>query len=448
MDDDNRKQMHDFFKNDACTPVYRRLGVERGTLEARDAIIADLMKVADTGTSNDFVPYLTADGDENKKLYLLKFAYIQTIGMIGNRGGDFLKKESQDWYRAEGALLLKALRVTRNYDHIIQYMLNMEDFALEIMNEPEVGVDFIIGVYESRGLDFFLCSRIFDTDANKDSTLFEGAETVVTALRTACRNAEAEQVERKLASIRSKLMAIEKDFVGPDYDPSSNLMEKMKIASEKFWADYLTTEVWSRLLSESRLNLTDAYSYDYLLRNNIFSDWTHVSFAFCKVAEREVARVIYHPWRRMFSEAEWSMPRECSKTQEKKYATRIQTLMLLKKLAGSPIAPTLGQLGYIARFWHDQKMDELTELFRNIRNELAIKVRNADELVAAIAQTLNEPLVSGGTHTLVDVRNNADHPSADDGVDWVKYTIELKRTLGEPPRRLLHLVCADFAPIL
>ena len=93
-------------------------------------------------------------------------------------------------------------------------------------------------------------------------------------------------------------------------------------------------------------------------------------------------------------------------------------------------------------------MDELTELFGNIRKELAIKVRNADELVAAIAQTLNEPLVSGGTHTLVDVRNNADHPSADDGVDWVKYTIELKRTLGEPPRRLLHLVCAEFAPIL
>lgn len=447
MSDDNKNQTPDF-TNDACTPIYRRLGVERGTQEARDAIIADLTNIAETGTADDLEPYLTSVGDGTTYINDLKFAYIQTICLLGNRGGNSRKKNHQDWYRAEAALLLKALRVTRSYDHIIQYLLNMEDFALEIMNEPEVGVDFIISVYELRGLDFYLCSRIFDTDANKDTTLFEGAETVVTALRTACRNAEAEQVERKLASIKSKLVAIERDFVGPDYDPSSNLMEKMKIASEKFWADYLTTDVWARLLPESRLNLTDAYSYDYLLRNNIFSDWTHVSFAFCKVAEREVARVIYHPWRGMFSEADWSMPRECSKTQEKKYATRIQTLTLLKKLAGSPIAPTLGQLGYIGRFWHDQEMDELTELFKTIRRELAVKVPNADELVATIAQTLNEPLVSGGTHTLVDVRNNADHPSADASVDWVKYTIELKRTLGEPPRRLLHLVCADFSPIL
>ena len=91
MRDDNEKQMPDF-TNDSCALVYRRLGVERGTMEARDAIIADLMNVAETGTTDDLEPYLTSIGIGATYINDLKFAYIQTICLLENRGGKSRKK--------------------------------------------------------------------------------------------------------------------------------------------------------------------------------------------------------------------------------------------------------------------------------------------------------------------------------------------------------------------
>ena len=86
-----------------------------------------------------------------------------------------------------------------------------------------------------------------ETSAHADRALFEHAERVINSLKRLGRATEAKSVERELDARKGRLIEIQRDFQGPEYDPSTNLIARIRIAGERFWSDYLTPAVWTRV---------------------------------------------------------------------------------------------------------------------------------------------------------------------------------------------------------
>ena len=432
-----------FTTGELIQPVLRRCCVEALDRTIQDLILSDIAESIESNDVERMRMFLSSD--ESRWIGTLQMAFFQ----------HFPKREVleryDEWVEAKCALLLAILRQTREDDGVIQHILNYEDFCIEVLNWPfKKGAQFLIEVYEMRGIDFFLFHYMGgQTDAHKDAALFDGARTVVRALREVQRVAESERVDCDINERQKRTVEIQESFVGPDYDPSSNLSTKLKIASEKFWVDYLSVPVWQGLLPESRSELTDAFSTEYLLKSQILSNWSNVSLLLCKVVEREVGRVLFLPWKPLLTSIAWTEPTGLPKNEVKRVQSRVQTLQMLKSVATKPaLSPTLGQLVFIARFWNDRLMDSLTDLFIRVRGEASWRLPNADEYVEQIGMILTEPVVNGSEKkSITDIRNSAAHPRSDGDLDWECFSATLREVLGRPPRTLLRLLCVDMAAL-
>jgi hypothetical protein len=175
----------------------------------------------------------------------LQWAYFQRFeGMCPLDG-------YQEWARMKCNLLTAIARRTREDDGIIQHLVNYEDFHIEVL-PFHFGPSFIIGLYELRGLDFFLFHYMGgETSAHEDRALFDHAESVIKSLIKLGRTIEAKSLERELELRKGRLIEIQRNFQGPEYDPSTNLLARIRIAGERFWSDYLTPAVWTRVNSQS-----------------------------------------------------------------------------------------------------------------------------------------------------------------------------------------------------
>jgi len=432
-----------FTTGELIQPVLRRYNVGALDPSIQDLILAD---ISESLESNDFERMrMFLSSDESRWISTLQWAFFQHFP-----GRQFLERY-EEWVKTKCALLLSILRQTRDEDYVIQHLLNYEDFCIEILNWPfKNGAEFLVQVYELRGIDFFLYHYMGgQTDAHKDAALFDGARTVVKALREVQRIAESERIDDDINERQKKAVEIRESFIGPDYDPSSNLSAKLKIASEKFWVDYLSVPVWQGLLPESRSELTDAFSTEYLLRSQILSNWSNVSLLLCKVVEREVGRVLFAPLRPLLSSIQWTEPTGLSKREGKRVQSRIQTLRMLSGIArNQAIAPTLGQLVFIAKFWNDELMDSLTDLFFKARDQARQRLPKVDEYVEQVGTILTEPIVNGGeSKSITDIRNSAAHPRSDGDLDWPRFADTLRDVLGRPPKTLLQVLCVQMAPM-
>lgn len=425
-------------------PVLRRYAVAPLDPKIQGLILADIKGSIESDDPARMRAFLSQD--ESRWIGTLQWAFFQRFS-----GQDYLLRY-EEWLEVKCTLILGILRQTREDDFVIQHLLNYEDFCIEVLNFPfKRGAQFLIKIYELRGIDFFLFHYMGgQTDAHKDAALFDSARTVVRALKEVERVAEAERVERDIAEREKRSIDIQESFIGPDYDPSSNLRDKLRIASEKFWVDYLSVPVWKALLAESRSELTDAFSTEYLLKSQILTNWSNVSLLLCKVVEREVSRVLFKPWREIFSLLDWIEPGDLPKSDIKRRQSRIQTLRMLKGIANNTgMAPTLGQLVFVARFWNDEIMDSVTDKFFRLRAEAKSLLPDADACVAEVASILTQPIVNGGVGaSITDIRNSAAHPRAEEeDQDWVKFSESLHEVLGRPPRTLLKLLCCRMAPM-
>jgi hypothetical protein len=419
---------------DVIKPVLDHYGRSANDPLIRTDILVDMRHAVVSGEIEAIRSFLSKD--EARWIGNLQWAYFQRFEGLGPLDG------YENWARAKCDLLLAVAGGTREDDGIIQHLLNYEDFHVEVLPFP-FGPTFIVRLYEMRGVDFFLFHYMGgETSAHEDGALFDHAASVTKSLTKLGRTAEATLVERELVARKERLTAIRKDFQGPEYDPSANLIARIRIAGERFWSDYLTPEVWVRVDRQSASELVDAFSTEYLLRQHVLSTWSTVALALCKVVEREIARAIFVPWKRHFHAATWVPPRAESEKSRKRLESRAMTFKTLQSCSGEKgHSPTLGQLLFIAKFWNDPLMEQCTEVFRSIRAQASrVRPTFSDDIVRLVRLleqpfTMNESVVN-----IPDARNRSAHPREDDEIDWNVFIGHIKDTLGKPPAELLKLL--------
>jgi len=419
---------------DLIKPVLDRYGRSANDLSIRADILADIRRALVSGDIDAIRLFLSQD--EAYWIGTLQWAYFQRF-----EGADPLDGY-EDWARTKSDLLLAVASETREDDGIIQHLLNYEDFHIEVLPFP-FGPSFIVRLYEMRGLDFFLFHYMgAETSAHDDGVLFDHATSVAKSLTKLGRTAEAALVERELEARKDRLAAIPRDFIGPEYDPSANLIALIRIAGEKFWSDYLTSEVWTKVDRQSASELVDAFSTEYLLKQQVLLTWGTVALALCKVVERETARAIFIPWKECIQMAEWTPPQAESEKARKRIESRLMTFKTLQSCSsGKGHPPTLGQLVFIAKFWNDAMMDRCTHLFKNIRTRAQRASPDFSDRVAKLASVLEQPFkIDGVALTIPEARNRSAHPREVEDVGWTSFINQLRETLGKPPVELLKLV--------
>lgn len=415
------------------TPVIAFYGRQIGDPIIRDDILAHMrnsIESADTDALRSFlsmkpnVPYISE----------LQSAFTQRFVDSG------ALDRFEEFQRAKCDLLLQICRITVEDDAIVQHILNYEDFHMEIL-PFQFGRDFIVRMYELRGLDFFLFHYMGgENSGSDDPALFTHAACIPESLRSLGRGEEATWVEQQIEGRKSRLIQIGRQFQGPEYEPAMNLTERLRIAGEKFWSDYLSPEVWSLLDLQSTKELVDAFSTEYLLKAGVLSNWSPVVLALCKVVERELASNVFSPWKQYFKEAEWKTPSEHSEKARRIIETRRATFDMLKRCSDdSGRAPTIGQLRFLLKFWDDHYMDQCTDAFKLIRIATGRASSQISAEFSRLWTQLEAPIQMSPTEiTIQDARNWCAHPSGDREIDWEDTVVQIKRALGKPPVEILR----------
>ena len=321
--------------SDLIKPIIARYGRKPKEIIIRSDIISDIQAAIDSGDLYLMRQFLSED--ESSWIGNLQRAYFQPFEEIQPLSG------YAEWAEVKCKLLIAIAERTKDEDCIIQHFVNYEDFYVEVFPFP-FGPLFIVRLYELRGVDFFLFHYLEgETIAHDDIALFEHAESVEQSLLKLGRNAEAKEFSKELKERKSRLKDIQRDFQCPEYDPSQNIVAIIRIASERFWSDYLGPDVWNSLEQQSRIELTDEFSTEYLLNQQVLSTWSTPALALCKVFERELARAIFSPWKEFILQSEWQPPEAKSKKEEKRIQSRNLTFRTIQSCASSQgHSPTLG----------------------------------------------------------------------------------------------------------
>lgn len=157
-----------FTTEELIQPVLRHYNV--GALDPRiqDLILSDIIESVESNDLDRMRMFLSSD--ESRWICTLQSAFFQHFP-----GREFLRRY-EEWITAKCSLLLAILRQTREDDYAIQHLLNYEDFCIDVSSWPfRKGAQFLIQVYELRGIDFFLFHYMGgQTDAHKDAALFDG----------------------------------------------------------------------------------------------------------------------------------------------------------------------------------------------------------------------------------------------------------------------------------
>lgn len=424
---------------DVIAPVLQRYGRHFGDIAIREDILSEIQNAI----ASDDLEALSRFLSEDRAYWLsnIQWAYFQRFDGVEPLDG------YAEWAKTKCDLLISIARKTRDDDGIIQHLVNYEDFHVEVF--PFLfGPQFIVTLYELRGLDFFLFHYMGgETTGHDDKALFEHAEFVGKALNKLGRTSEANAVIKDIIARKERLMDIQKDFQGPEYDPSSDILQRIKIVSERFWSEYLTPDVWVRLDNQSRSEMVDAFSTEYLLKQEVLSTWSAVALMLCKVVEREISKALFLPWKTDFSTAAWNPPQASSEKVRKRIESRFMTFKTLQSCASEKgHSPTLGQLLFLAKFWNDSIMDQCTDIFVSIRCRTEHVSPCFSNKVANLVSLLEQPIIPNGTgFTIPDARNRSAHPREDENIEWPLFLDCLKQLLGKPPAELLRLVVLELS---
>ena len=356
------------------------------------------------------------------------------------------------WIAAQGRLILEILKRTKEEDVAIQHWLNYEDFILEL-SLTQTGCKIISEIYDLRGIDFFLFHYMGgETSAIKDKALFDNAKKIPICLKRMARTEEAIQVEKDIESRLKGFVQISNQFglIEQTRNETYFVLEKLRLKAERFWNNYLSSDVWKALHNDSRTELIDAFISEVFLENRILRGWSIVIFSLCKVIEREMSISLFIPWIDVIRKSSFSEPLNATFSKLKRIQTRKITYEMLKKCATDPVhPPTLGQLIFIAKFWDDPIMDECTDLFKKMRTSLEKYCPNSTKAIKNIAMSLEEKhSVDSESASIIELRNAAAHPGREGSFSWAKYLEWLKRVIGQSPKYILHSLIFNLRPPL
>ena len=415
--------------------VYSHFGRDFGDL----AIRTDIVDAINSAAGGDDLGSMRLFLSDHPTLWLgrLQTAYFMD--------GDALAAYPA-WAGAKCDLILAIARRTREDDGIIQHLLNYEDFHIEVLPFP-FGPPFIAELYDLRGLDFFLVHFMgTERDALSDDALFDHAECVGRALDTLGRTREADLARGQLLARRQRLATIGRDYLSPNEAHDGPILERLQVLGERFWHDYLSVLVWQAISRESRSELLDAFSTEFLIQAEVLTNWSTAALILARVIEREVRETLWRPWLGEFADSEFQPTVATSKRQERRIAVREHTLSIMRATAASEkSAPTLGQLALLAVFWSDALMDGCTSVFLRIRSIAEAIDPGHTEKVNRLAALLTEPLAreAPADLTVVRLRNASAHPDPEIEGNWEQFVTWLRDAMGgDPPRQMLQAAIA------
>jgi hypothetical protein len=347
---------------------------------------------------------------------------------------------------AYGQFLLALARLTKDEDAYIQFELNYNDFIQELAIYPSAR-SILCALYDLRGLDFFLWHHMErETSALSDDALFNNASYLPPVLSLEGREEEAALVRKEIDDRRHRLTEIGKKFSSLNEERSVEAIDFLRIRAERFWNDYFRSEVWARLTADSRAELVDAFVAEYFLKKGVLRNWSQVILSLCKVFERELALTLFFPHIAEIRCATFCEPSNTIKSEHKRIQSRRFTVDALQKCAAEPVhSPTLGQLVFMARFFEDPVMDSCTGLFWDIRKKIcSIQPDYPDRLRTLIRCIEEKHQTEREGPDLTELRNASAHPGRESDYEWKEHAEWLKKLLGKPPKRLLHLTTVSL----
>lgn len=347
------------------------------------------------------------------------------------------------WADSLSQLLLRIVQQTKDYDYLVQQILNFEDFLFYEMRFTPERRQIACEIYNLRGVDFFLIHYMgAQTTAHNDDALWNSANLIVEFLNESGRQEEAIRVNEELKKRKEQFKEIIAEYSTIDSESISETLENIRLVGERFWVDYLSPNVWRKIDELSRRELVDAFVTEIMLKKGVLRGWSQVVLSLCKVLERETADILFTKWIELIQKAVFCIPSDASEKVLKRIKSREITFGTLKSCSKPPVhPPTLGQLVFVSKFWSDDIMNQCTNLFATINEKAEPVCKNYALKVQELSQFLEDKHpYNEESPSFVDLRNASAHPGHEDDFTWSEHIPWLKESLGKPPKEVLRLV--------
>lgn len=426
---------------------YAYCNLQYGDPALLPCIIEKITKLAITKDWSLIEKYLDIDDDP---LFLLNRALLishcaSQKGFDASSIENMLAPDSllNKWADSISHLLLRIVQQTKDYDYLVQQILNYEDFLFYEMPLTPERKQIACKIYDLRGIDFFLIHYMGgQTTAHIDNALWNSANLIVDFLSESGRQEEATRVSEELKSRKERFKDIIAEYSTIDSESISETLENIRLAGERFWVDYLSSDVWRKIDESSRRELVDAFVTEIMLKKGVLRGWSQVVLSLCKVLERETADILFTKWIDLIQKAVFNIPSGVSKKVMKRIKSREITFSTLKSCSEPPVhPPTLGQLVFVSKFWSDDIMNQCTDLFATINEKAEPFCKNYALKVQELSQFLEDKHpFDEESPSFVDLRNASAHPGHEDDFTWSEHIPWLKESLGKPPKEVLRLV--------
>ena len=426
-------------------PMFVRLGLDIHDKNLFDRIIDYYQYLAKTASFN----VIETELERNDSIIFRRFSIFTYLCKTSqNKKVDI---DLECWTNVFCDLIFRIVGSTKKYDPIIQNLLSYDNMLAHEIQYSEYATMLMCKIYDLRGIDFFLFhyAKGEEIDASDDSWLFITANFLVTFLAQNDRIEESLYVEKELSQRQEGLLKIHSIFSSPLKKNQKPSLEVLRLQAERFWIEYLSKEVWKYLSLMSKSDLIDSFITEHLLKYGVLKQWSQLVLSLCKVVERELALIFFSPWIDVIRQSHFQLPSGMSKTKTKKIITRKYIFETLMKCATNPVhPPTLGQIIFVARFWDDPIMDECTDLFKNLRSKLCTTSPGYGNKIKILLNYLEERNIFNEEHPDInDLRNASAHPGKEKEYDWNQHFLWLKAALGEPPKRILHLIVVNLRAV-
>jgi len=427
------------------TPMFKRLGLNIHDKNLFDKTIEYYRQLAKESSFE----IIEAELDRNDSIIFrrfLVFAYLCKISGIQKVDIDL-----ERWTNVFCDLIFKIVESTKKYDPTIQNILSYDNMLAHEIQYSKYATMIMCKIYDLRGIDFFLFhyAKGEEIAASEDSWLFSTANFLVKFLAQNDRIEESLYVEKELSQRQRGLVEINNIFSSPVKKSPKSSLELLRLQAERFWIEYLNEETWKFLSSMSKSDLIDSFVTEHLLKYAVLRQWSQLVLSLCKVVEREMAQVLFSPWINIIRQSRFEVPDGISKSKTKRVISRKYTFETLMKCATDSVhPPTLGQLIFVARFWEDPIMDECTDLFKDIRSKLWTTSPDYGRKIKTLLKYLEDRnVINGERPNINELRNASAHPGKEKEYDWNQHSVWLKTALGEPPKKILHLIVVDLRTI-
>ncbi len=290
-------------------------------------IIEKVTELANTKNWSLIEKYLDIDDDP---LFILNRA-ILVSHCASQKGFDTstienmldLNSPLNNWADSISKLLLRIVQQTKDYDYLVQQILNYEDFLFYEMRITPERKQIVCKIYDLRGIDFFLIHYMGgQTTAHNDDALWNNANLIVEFLNESGRQEEATRVTEEIKNRKEKFKDIIAEYSTIDSESISETFKNIRLAGERFWVDYLSPYVWQKIDQSSRRELVDAFVTEIMLKNGVLKGWSQVVLSLCKVLERETADILFTKWIELIKKSVFIIPSNASDKALKRIKSR------------------------------------------------------------------------------------------------------------------------------